>query len=82
MTVFARPTSLKRPVVREHYEDTILQPVDLASHADLIDPEVLQMLSDLFPAGQAQFWGVTSSIETNLPGKLRLSMTSSQELLP
>ncbi|WP_109001261.1 hypothetical protein [Streptomyces rishiriensis] len=68
MTVFAQPASLKRPAVREHYEDTILQPVDLASHADLFDPMVLQTLSDLFPAGEAQLWGVTPGIGgANLP---------------
>ncbi|WP_369377371.1 hypothetical protein [Streptomyces sp. cg36] len=68
MTVFAQPASLKRPAVREHYKDTILQPVDLASHADLFDPTVLQSLNDLFPAGKAQLWGVTPGIGgANLP---------------
>ncbi|MFE6038780.1 hypothetical protein [Streptomyces sp. NPDC056452] len=68
MTVFAQPASLKRPTVREHYEDTILQPVDLADHVDLIDPQVMQTLSALFPSGQAQMWGVTPGIEgANLP---------------
>ncbi|MEV5078893.1 hypothetical protein AB0K74_08695, partial [Streptomyces sp. NPDC056159] len=68
MTVFAQPASLKRPAVREHYEDTILQPVDLTSHADLIEPQVLQTLRDLFPSGQAQLWGVTPGIDgANLP---------------
>lgn len=68
MTVFAQPASLKRPAVREHYEDTILHPVDLASHADLIDLEVSPALSELFPSGQAQLWGVTPGINgANLP---------------
>ncbi|WP_329341272.1 hypothetical protein OG252_35400 [Streptomyces sp. NBC_01352] len=68
MTVFAQPASLKRPAVREHYEETILQPVQLTSHADLIDTQVMQTLSGLFPSGQAQIWGVTPGIgDANLP---------------
>ncbi|MEU5242832.1 hypothetical protein AB0G81_01715 [Streptomyces asoensis] len=68
MTVFAQPASLRRPAVREHYEDTILNPVDLVNHADLLDPQVLQRLRDLFPSERAQLWGVTPGVgEANLP---------------
>ncbi|MFJ6389003.1 hypothetical protein ACIQJT_15485 [Streptomyces sp. NPDC091972] len=68
MTIFAQPASLKRPSVRAHYEETILQPVDLASHTDLLDRRVTQTLAGLFPSGQAQIWGITPGIDgANLP---------------
>ncbi|WP_051831413.1 HNH endonuclease [Streptomyces violens] len=68
MTVFAQPASLKRAAVREHYEETILQPVAFDQHTDLLDAQVLQDLDRLFPGGRAQLWGVTPGIgDANLP---------------
>lgn len=68
VTVFAQPASLKRLSVREHYEDTILRPVNLASHGDLLHPHVQERLGTLFPSGQAQLWGVTPGLDkANVP---------------
>lgn len=68
MRVFTQPASLAKGAVREHYQNTILQPVVFDDHADLFDSDVRDQLHGQFPGGAAQMWGVTpGKTGTNVP---------------
>lgn len=47
---------------REHYQDTIENPVDLRVHRDLLGEATFKHLASLFPTGVAAMWGVTPGL--------------------
>ncbi|MER5417874.1 hypothetical protein [Streptomyces virginiae] len=53
-----QPASRSQKVVKKHYEDTIANPVSFEQYAHLLEPDVLDQLKQLFPAGQVQMWGI------------------------
>lgn len=70
-----QPASLATVSVAQHYADTIAEPVAYSEHQDLLPPDVLESLRELFPKGRARFWGVTPDsrgINENRFNKLRL----------
>ncbi|MFF9521297.1 hypothetical protein OG399_15420 [Streptomyces achromogenes] len=59
MRIVMQPAGLARKVVKRHFQDTIVRPVDIDEHADLLEPEITTELKRLFPGGTAPMWGVT-----------------------
>jgi hypothetical protein len=47
---------------REHYVDTIENPVDLDLHMELLGETLFSHLKHLFPSGLAPMWGVTPGV--------------------
>lgn len=44
---------------REHFVDTIINPVEINRIKPFVDKEILERLDNLFPKGSAPVWGVT-----------------------
>lgn len=75
MRVAIQPASLARSEVRQHYADTIANPVVFSHHADFLDPAVQARLNLLFPDGSAPMWGV-------IPGKNGTNVSKVDRLQP
>ncbi|WP_019630188.1 hypothetical protein [Actinomadura atramentaria] len=73
MKVMFQPARLKTKSVKKHYEDTVLNPVDLDANADLLGEEDLRILQELSPAGRAVMWGMT-------PGKGGVNVSRYEKL--
>ncbi|MFE2915665.1 hypothetical protein [Kitasatospora indigofera] len=75
MRVFLQPAKLSKKLIMDHYRDTVLSPVEIEEHADLLNEQVRKRLSDEFPRGAAQMWGV-------VPGKGERNVHFYRQLKP
>lgn len=75
MRVLAQPARRSDRTVERHFQDTIVRPVVISDHADLLDPSTLNDLQRLFPSGAAQMWGV-------VPGKSGANLPEIRKMAP
>ncbi|MER5866125.1 hypothetical protein [Kitasatospora sp. NPDC002040] len=75
MRIVMQPARRSEKDVNQHYLDTIASPVVFDDHADLLDPDVLARLKQLFPGGSAQMWGI-------VPGKKEVNVSKVKKMAP
>ncbi|MEV0846404.1 P-loop NTPase fold protein [Streptomyces sp. NPDC049954] len=75
MRVLAQPARRSDRTVEQHFQDTIVRPVDFNRHTDLLDASTHEALQRLFPSGTAQMWGV-------MPGKNGSNLPEIRKMSP
>ncbi|MFD7985473.1 hypothetical protein ACFV4M_19160 [Kitasatospora indigofera] len=75
MRIVMQPAGRSKKDVNQHYLDTIASPVVFDDHTDLLDPDVLLRLKQLFPEGAARMWGV-------VPGKKEVNVSKVKKMKP
>lgn len=73
--VVLQPTSNRD--ARQHYVDTITNPVNFEQHRNLLDADDYSTLEELFPSRSAPMWGVTPAVNGRNIARFQRAMVGS-----